>query len=323
MVIPGGSGFLGRTLAHWFAQRDWRVVILSRDPCAITNAEVVLWDGKTLGPWAEVIDDSEAVINLAGRSVNCRYHAKNRAAMMASRTESTRVIGEAIKQCENPPAVWLNSSTATIYRHRCDRAQTEEEGTYGAHQEAKDAYSLEVAHGWEAAFQESYQSLDQTRTRGLVLRTAMVFGQEPGGVYETLRKLAKCGLGGTLSHGRQFVSWLHEEDFCRSIEWLISQPDKKGIYNLTAPHPLPNREMMAALRKAVGVGFGLPAARWTLELGAFFLRTETELIVKSRRVEPARLLTEGFQFQFSDFANALVDLEQKLEGDAGSPRSAP
>lgn len=310
MVIPGGSGFLGRTLAKYFSQRDWRVVILSRHPSPIKGAEVFVWDGKTLGPWSQQLEGAKAVINLAGRSVNCRYNERNRTAMMNSRTDSTLIIGQAIAACKNPPKVWLNSSTATIYRHQYDKPNTESEGLYGASKEAKDTYSLEVAHAWEDAFEEAFRVNPLSQTRGLILRTAMVFGKESGGVYEALRKLTQQGLGGTMGHGRQYVSWLHETDFCRSIEWLIQNESAQGIYNLTAPNPLPNREMMATLRAALGVKFGLPATRWMLELGAFFLRTETELIVKSRRVEPERLLSEGYQFRFPHFEAAIKALEQ-------------
>lgn len=310
IIIPGGSGFLGRTLTQWFSQKGWRVVILSRQLTPIKGAEVIAWDGKNLGPWAKQLEGAKAVINLAGRSVNCRYHKQNRAAIIDSRVDSTLILGQAIAACQNPPAVWLNSSTATIYRHRYDTANTEATGLYGASKEAKDAYSLEVAHSWEEAFKKAYQDNDLIKTRSLILRTAMVFGKEPGGVYGTLRKLTRRGLGGTMGHGRQFVSWLHEEDFCRIIEWLIENEKAQGIYNLTAPKPLPNREMMTAIRKATRASFGLPAARWMLELGSFFLRTETELIVKSRRVEPERLLKEGYQFQFLTLPTALADLEK-------------
>ena len=310
IIIPGGSGFLGRTLAKWFSHRGFQVVILSRNSAAIEGAEVVMWDGKNLAEWTEQLEGAKAVINLAGRSVNCRYNQKNRAAMMSSRVDSTLVLGQAIAACKHPPAVWLNSSTATIYRHRYDAANTEASGLYGPHKEAKDAYSLEVAHAWEDAFEKAFQDNDLSQTRGLVLRTAMVFGNEPGGVYETMRKLVAMGLGGRMGHGRQFVSWLHSDDFCGIIEWLIDDGSKGGIYNLVAPNPLPNREMMATLRNVLGVKIGLPAPRWMLELGALFLRTETELIVKSRRVEPERLLAEGYRFLFSDFSAAITNLEK-------------
>lgn len=310
IIIPGGSGFLGRTLAKWFHQKGAEVIILSRSPQTFSYAKVLTWDAKNLGPWKDALEGATAVINLAGRSVNCRYHAANRKLMMESRTLSTAVLGAAIAQCQTPPQVWLNSSTATIYRHRYDAPNTESDGLYGADKEAKDHYSLEVAHAWEDAFAKAYSDHQFTETRGLVLRTAMVFGNEPGGVYETLRKLAKMGLGGTMGHGRQFVSWIHAEDFCRAIQWLIESPHCQGIYNLTAPEPLPNREMTQQLRQAVQAPFGLPATKAMLEIGAFFLRTETELILKSRRVIPERLQKEGFQFHHPHFSKAIIALEE-------------
>lgn len=321
LVIPGGSGFLGRTVAKWFIARGWQVIIFSRNPTPIAGAEVVAWDGVTLGEWAEQLEGSTAVLNLAGRSVNCRYHHKNREEMLDSRTQSTRVLGEAIAQCRTPPQVWLNSSTATIYRHRYDAPNTESEGLYGPEREAKDHFSLQVAHAWEEAFEQCYQDFQLGQTRGILLRTAMVFGNERGGVYETLRRLTRMGLGGTMGHGRQYVSWLHAEDFCRAVLWLIESEEAHGIYNLTAPNPLPNRQMMASLREALSVRFGLPAPRLFLEIGAFFLRTETELIVKSRRVVPERLLAEGFKFRYQTLSEALANLESESSsaGEEHSP----
>lgn len=313
LVIPGGSGFLGRTLAKWFSERGWEVVVLSRSQKPMEGARVVLWDGRTMGDWCCELEGAAAVINLAGRTVNCRYHETNRREMIDSRVESTRVLGEGIASAKIAPPVWLNSSTATIYRHRYDAANTEQAGLYGAEREAKDAFSLEVAHAWEEAFEEAYRANDLRRTRGVVLRSAMVFGNEPGGVYETMRKLVRLGLGGTMGHGRQFVSWIHSDDFCRAVSYLIEEEEAVGIYNITAPEPLPNREMMTALRQANGIPFGLPATRGMLEIGAFVLRTETELILKSRRVVPERLQEEGFEFGYQNLLEALAALEGQAE----------
>ena len=309
IIIPGGSGFLGRTLTRWYNLRFYEVTILSRNPSPVAGATVIAWDGKTLGAWSDHLEGATAVINLAGRSVNCRYHAANRRRMMDSRVDSTLVLGKAIAACANPPEVWLNSSTATIYRHRYDAPNTERDG-YGAEREAKDAFSLEVAHAWEDAFAKAYADNALHATRGILLRTAIVLGNELGGGYGTLRNLACAGLGGSMAGGRQWVSWIHERDFCRALDWLIASPEANGIYNIAAPNPIPNKAMMAALRRSVGTPFGLPATRWMLEVGAFFLRTETELIFKSRRVVPERLLEEGFTFEFDALPEALVDLER-------------
>jgi uncharacterized protein (TIGR01777 family) len=243
------------------------------------------------------------VLNLAGRSVNCRYTAGNRREMLDSRTESTRVLGQAIAACSRPPRVWLNSSTATIYKHSFDRAM-DETGEIGATPEAKDAFSIEVATAWEQAFAEASTSA----TRKVALRTAMVFGLGKGGVFEVLHRLTRLGLGGTMGHGRQYVSWIHEEDFCRAVEWLIEREDLSGPINLAAPTPVPNREMMRIFRRVCGMPIGLPATRWMLEVGAFMLRTETELIIKSRRVVPGRLLTSGFEFRHPEMEGAAREL---------------
>jgi uncharacterized protein len=269
IVLPGGSGFLGRTLAKHFASRGAEVIVLSRRGGTTHFARVVEWDGTTVGPWAGVLEGAAAVVNLAGRSVNCRYNAENRREIMDSRVLSTRALGRAIQHCHAPPAVWLNSSTATIYKHTYGLPHGEA-GEIAATPEARDAFSIEVARAWEAEFERA----ETPMTRKVTLRTAIVFGNEPGGVYEILRRLARAGLGGRNGDGRQYVSWIHAEDFCRAVEWLIGNGKARGIYNLAAPNPLPNGEAMAAIRKAVGMKLGLPATRWMLDLGARVIGTD-------------------------------------------------
>lgn len=306
IVIAGGSGFLGRTLIKWFSRSGGEFVVLNRRPAEMEGARIAIWDGRTVGEWAKELDGAEALINLAGRSVDCRYHARNRRAVMDSRVDSTRALGEAIYRCSSPPKVWLNSSTATIYKHTYGPAH-DEQGEIGADAEAKDAFSIEVARAWEKEFSNS----KTPSTRKVILRAAMVLGAEDGGVFQVLRRLTRLGLGGRMGHGRQFVSWIHAADFCRAVEWLLHNNNAEGIYNLSSPHPVTNSEMMATFRKASGVPFGLPATRWMLEIGAFFLRTETELIIKSRRVVPGRLLDEGFTFQFPHIEEAIEEIQRK------------
>ncbi|MGB0581943.1 MAG: epimerase [Limisphaerales bacterium] len=248
-------------------------------------------------------------MNLAGRSVDCRYHARNRRLIMDSRVKSTRVLGQAIAQCQLPPRVWLNSSTATIYEHSYETPMDEWKGRVRATPEAKDEFSLEVAKAWENAFAECHAP----DTRKVAMRTAMVLGTEDGGVYRVLRRLTRLGLGGAMGDGRQFVSWIHADDFCRAADWLISEAATCGVVNVTAPNPLVNHEMMNLLRGKLGVPFGLPAAKWMLEIGAFLLSTETELIIKSRRVIPRRLEQDGFRFRYRHFEQAVAALERKLE----------
>lgn len=304
IILAGGSGFLGRTLAQWYQTKAQEVVVFSRRAVTIPDARVVAWDGKNLGAWQEELEEATALVNLAGRSVNCRYHAKNRRAMMDSRLDSTRVLGEAIQRCSTPPSVWLNSSTATIYKHTYDQPHSET-GITESTPEAKDAFSVEIAKNWEAEFNQA----QTPNTRKVILRAAMVMGKLPGGVYEVLRRLTRFGLGGKMAHGRQYVSWLHEVDFCQIIDWLIENQHASGVYNLSAPNPVPNTEMMHTLRKVIGVPIGLPATAWMLEVGAFFMRTETELIIKSRRVIPQRLLDEGYEFSCPTFEGAVRALE--------------
>jgi len=309
VILAGGSGFLGQSLARGLSEEGYELIVLTRSPRAPEGrVRFVGWDGSTRGDWVAWLEGAKLVVNLAGRSVDCRYHADNRRDILDSRIQSTRVLGEAIGQCAKPPSVWLNSSTATIYKHSLDQPMDEATGEIGATPEAKDAFSVEVARAWERA-------LDEARTpatRKVALRTAMVLGLGGGGVFLVLRRLVRLGLGGPMASGDQFVSWIHEEDFCRAIHWLILRDDLSGPVNLAAPGPVTNRDMMRAFRRVCGVPVSLPATRWMLEVGAFFLRSETELIVKSRRVIPGRLMASGFQFRFSNLEDAVRNLEDQI-----------
>jgi uncharacterized protein len=306
IVIPGGSGHVGTILARDFHGAGHEVVVLSRQPQP-RPWRVVSWDGATPGSWSSELDGCDVVINLAGRSVNCRYTPANRRAILESRLLSTRVVGQAIAQAALPPRLWLQASTATIYSHRFDAPNDESSSVPTGHEPNSATaweFSGEVTRAWERVFDEAMT----THTRKIALRTSLVMSPEPGGVFDILLGLVRYGLGGTAGNGRQFVSWIHCEDFLRAIRWLIQHGDVEGVVNLAAPHPLPNAEFMRALRQAWGMPVGLPAATWMLEIGALFLRTETELILKSRRVVPRRLLDQGFQFRFPSWPNAARDL---------------
>jgi len=304
IILVGGSGFLGSVLAAFFAAKGIEVVILTRSPKARADTiREVGWDGTRLGDWTQELEGARALINLAGISVNCRYHARNRKLMLDSRLNSTRVLGEAVARCAHPPSAWLNSSTATIYKHTFGPAW-DEAGEIGGCAEAKDIFSVHVATEWERAFNEA----NTPRTRKVALRSAMVLGHGSNSVLPNLLRLARLGLGGSLAGGHQFVSWIHQEDFCRAVEWIIEQESLRGPVNLAAPNPVPNAEFMATIRKVCRVPFGLPASRWMLEIGAFFLRTETELIIKSRRVVPGRLLASGFAFRHQHLLPAIEHL---------------
>ena len=303
MILAGGSGFLGSALAKRFCERDYEVVVLTRAPrVRVDNIKELSWDGKRLGEWVKLVEGADAVINLTGRSVDCRYTAANRRVIVASRVDSTRVLGEAIARCAKPPRVWLNSSSATIYKHTFTTPM-DEAREMGETPEAKDEFSVEVIRKWEQALEQA----STPATHKVALRITMVFGAT-GGVFPVLRRLARFGLGGRMGSGRQFVSWIHIADFLRTVEWLLAHDDFSGPVNLAAPNPVPNAEMMRFMREVVGVPFGLPATERMLEVGALLLRTESELILKSRRVVPGRLLVAGFQFQFPEMRAAMQAL---------------
>lgn len=310
VVLAGGSGFIGQILARWFSDRNFDVVVLTRSQkLGSRDVREVPWDGKTVGAWTAELENALAIINLAGQSVNCRYHARNRRVLMESRLQPTRILGDAIAHCERPPRVWLNASTATIYKHSFDKAM-DEAGEIGATPAAKDKFSVDLAVAWEKTFQSAHTPA----TRKVLLRSAMVLGTGNNSVFPALRRLARLGLGGKMASGRQFVSWIHEEDFCRAIQWLIEHDEFDGAVNVAAPNPIPNREMMHIFRRVCGLRLGLPAPLWMLEIGAFFLRTETELIIKSRRVIPKRLEEAGFTFHFRKMEDAVREIESRIDG---------
>ncbi len=313
VVIPGGSGQVGTVLARALHRDGHDVVVLSRRP-DVRPWRVVAWDGSTLGNWQREIDGCDVVINLAGRSVNCRYTAANREEILQSRVLSTRVVGQAIARAARPPRVWLQASTATIYAHRYDSPNDEHCGhsrrRRGERTQQSWRFSIDVARAWERAFEDAVTD----GTRKVALRSAMTLSPDSGGVFDTLLRLARHGLGGSAGHGRQFMSWIHYEDFIAAVRWLIERDDIEGVVNVAAPNPLPNAEFMRILREACGVPFGLPANKWMLEIGAAFMRTETELILKSRRVVPARLLEHGFRFKYPDWRDAARDLCRQSTG---------
>ncbi len=306
IVIPGGTGQVGTILARAFHEDGHEVEVLSRKPVG-APWRVVAWDAETTGDWAAEFEGANAVINLAGRSVNCRYSQENRRTITESRVRSTRAVGDAIARAASPPQVWLQMSTATIYAHRYDAPNDEESGVLGgAEPNAPDTwrFSIDVAKSWERVVDESVVP----RTRKVKMRSAMVMSPDRGGVFDVMSRLVRCGLGGRAGNGRQYVSWIHHEDFVRAVYWLIKHDGLEGAVNLAAPHPLPNADFMSVLRDAWGVRFGLPATEWMLEVGALLLRTETELVLKSRRVIPRRLLESGFTFLFPNWPEAAGDL---------------
>ena len=310
VVIPGGSGQVGQVLAAHFHGAGHAVTVLSRRPES-APWRTFAWNGRDPGGWCGEVYGADVVINLAGRSVNCRYNQRNRRQILESRIRATEAVGRAIAEASHAPAIWMNASTATIYRHALDRSMDEATGELGGNEPDAPAtwrFSIEVATCWERAFFTG----TTPRTRRIALRSAMTMSPGRGGIFDTLLGLVRAGLGGTAASGEQFVSWIHYLDFIRAIEYLIAHAEFEGAVNVCAPNPLTNRDLMRILREAWGARFGLPASKWMLEVGAVLMQTETELILKSRRVVPGRMLSAGFQFQFPDWRGAARDLVGRL-----------
>jgi uncharacterized protein (TIGR01777 family) len=289
IVIPGGTGQIGRILARHFRAQGHRVTLYGRD-------------------WTHLkLEDTDLLINLAGRSVNCRYHPRNRQQIYDSRINTTRLLGQTLAKLRNPPKIWMNASTATIYRHALDRPMDELTGELGGNEPgAPDTwnFSIKVAKDWEAAF----FAAKLPGTRQIALRSAITMSPDPGGAFSVFLTLVRYGLGGTTGPGNQYVSWIHDLDFVRAVDFLIAREDLDGPINLAAPHPLPNRDFMRLLREAWGIRIGLPAPTPLLELGTWLMRTESELVLKSRQVIPTRLANAGFAFQFPHWVEAAKDL---------------
>lgn len=303
IVIFGANGFLGRYLTRHYARNGKEVVAIARSREGWSGDGMFLeWDGKTQGPWALALEGAEAVINLAGRSVNCRYTPENKRQIIDSRVDATRAIGEAIRNCKVPPRTWLNASTATWYRHAEDKPQNDWLGEPG------EGFSCEVAQAWEDAF---FNAPIAAETRKVALRIAMVMANETETVYQVLRGLTARGLGGAMGNGNQRVSWIHMEDFLRAVDFVIQDPFLDGVINITAPEFPNNRDLMKHFREAVGMPIGLPAAKWMLKIGAWFMGTETELVLKSRWVDAMRLREAGFRWRWSRVADAIADLEHR------------
>ena len=296
IVIPGGSGQVGRMLARSFHSQGHDITVLSRQP-ASAPWRVVQWDGITPGCWISALEKTDVCINLTGRSVNCRYTKHNRRAIYDSRIESTRLLNEVIESLKHPPRLWLNASTATIYRHSLDREMGESNGELGGGEPGVPDtwnFSIDVAKGWEEAF----FSKATPQTRKIAMRSSITFSPDRNGAFDVLSTLVRCGLGGTQGSGEQYVSWIHETDFIRAIEFLIAKQEFSGVVNIASPNPLQNVEFMRGLREAWGARIGLPASSWMIEMGAFVMRTESELVMKSRRVVPEKLLQAGFKFMY-------------------------
>jgi len=307
IVLAGGTGFIGQLLIDHWKEDPIDIVVLSRklypDHGRVRYA---VWDGETIGEWARELDGADVLINLAGKSVDCRYTEHNKRLILASRINSTKVLGEAIRQASIPPRLWINSGSATIYRHAPDRQMDEITGEIETDRQ-EYRFSMQVCSDWEQSFWGASVPDD---VRKVVLRMAIILGRK-GGVLPVLKRLTYLGLGGTMGRGDQFMSWLHERDLSNIFEFVIQNDGIAGTYNASAPTPIRNRDFMALLRQSLGIRIGLPATEWMLGIGAVFLRTEPELVIKSRNVIPKKLLDAGFKFQFSRAKEAIGALITK------------
>lgn len=294
IIIAAGTGFLGKNLENYFTGKGYQVEILTRNP---KRKNEIYWDAKTLGEWKNVLEDADVVINFAGKSVDCRYTEKNKQEIFDSRIQSTKVLQQAIDGCLNKPKVWLNASSATIYIHSETNLNTEENGIIG------DDFSMNICKSWENEFFKA----ETKNVRKVALRTSIVLGNN-GGAFPKLKMLTKLGLGGKQGDGNQKISWIHIDDFCKAVELIINHENISGKINITAPHPLSNEEFMRRLRKEIQVPFGLNAQVWQLEMASLFLKTETELLLKSRNVYPEKLMKSGFEFMYPEVDDAFKNL---------------
>ena len=318
VVIPGGTGQVGTALGRALRSDGHEVVVLTR---RVAGPGQVFWDGERLGSWTREIDGSDVVVNLAGRSVSCRYTKGNLTQMMRSRVRSARVAGQAIAAADRPPRAWLQMSTATIYAHTLGAPHDDVTGVIGGSEEGVPGYwsfSVDIAQAWERELAEA----DVPATRKVALRSAMVMTPDSGGVFDMLSRMARLGLGGPVAGGEQYVSWIHEDDFTAAIRFIIGRDVLTGPVNLASPVPERQRDFMRELRGAWGIPIGLPASRWMAEAGALAIRTDTELLLKSRRVVPARLTTAGFEFRHGAWPPAAHDLVRRARARAGHDRDA-
>ncbi|WP_433779289.1 TIGR01777 family oxidoreductase [Flavobacterium anhuiense] len=297
LLIAAGTGFLGKVLANHFKNKFDEIVILTRGKSqTIDGIKYVNWNARTFTGWEKELENATVLINLAGKSVDCRYTKGNKKEILWSRIESTKILNKAVSKCQNPPKHWLNSSTATIYRFSLDKQMDEVDGEIG------NDFSINVALSWEKAFFKT----ETPNTLKTALRTSIVLGKN-GGAFIPLKALAKIGFGGKQGKGNQFVSWIHEDDFANAVNFIIEK-EITGVINIVSPTPIRNVDFMQKLRKAVGFPFGIPLNTFFLEIGSFFIRTETELVLKSRNVVPKRLLENGFEFKFGEIDKAFRDL---------------
>jgi uncharacterized protein (TIGR01777 family) len=297
LIIAAGTGLLGHVLTNHFRDKFEEIVILTRGESKTNgNIKYANWNAKTFSGWETELENADVLINLTGKSVDCRYTEKNKKEILLSRIQSTKILNKAVLHCKNPPKHWLNSSTSTIYRFSLDKQMDEIDGEIG------NDFSINVAISWEKSFFKT----ETPNTLKTALRTSIVLGKN-GGAFIPLKTLAKLGFGGKQGKGNQYISWIHEKDFANAVEFII-QKQMTGVLNIVSPQPISNADFMEKLRKAIRMPFGIPMNSFLLKIGSFFIRTETELVLKSRNVIPKRLLEDGFTFKFENLDNAFQNL---------------
>ncbi len=307
IVLAGGTGFLGRLLVKKFLSQKHELVVLSRGGSASSQATLVPWDAYTLSGWAKEMDGADLVINLTGKKINCLFTEKNLKILRDSRIHSTQVIAQAINQLKNPPPLWIQMSAIDIYPHRFEDSNNEQEGGMGEEEGKVPPNWLkitELIQDWESAV----YSAKTPSTRKVIARCSVVMSPEKKTAFDIFLRLARYGLGGSVAGGKQWVSWIHEDDFVRSIEFLIDNPSIHGPVNLSSPQPLPQKEFMKILRESWGIKWGLPAQKWMVFLASFFTQIEPVLVLKSRYTLPKILLDAGFSFQFPSWEKATKNL---------------
>ncbi|HVD99936.1 MAG TPA: TIGR01777 family oxidoreductase [Cytophagaceae bacterium] len=298
IILAGGTGFIGDFLQEYFRDKAKEIVVLTRSQARREgNITYHTWDGKTLGTWKDQLEGAEMLINLSGKSVNCRYTEENKQAIFDSRTQSTHVLGEAVKQLKHPPVVWFNAASATIYRHAEDRPNDEFNGEY------HNDFSVQVCKRWE----ESFEAIKLSATRKIILRIAIVLGKKDG-VVKRFKTLTQFGLGGKQGSGEQYFSWIHEQDLAGIMEFLYQHSELEGIFNCSSPNPVKNKTMMSIYRKILKPILAIHSPAWLLKLGAGMIGTETELLLKSRWVLPKRLQEAGYEFKYLKLEDALEDI---------------
>lgn len=299
-IIAGGTGFMGQALIDTLKDHFRQIIVLTRGEARRDGkVKFVNWDAKNVGRWSSEFEGADLIVNFCGRSVDCRYNEKNKQAIIKSRVESTLALGAAAIVAFNPPKVWINAGSATIYEHAEQQVMTEDEGIIG------HGFSVDVCKKWE----ETFNDTPVPGTRKVLFRFALVLGKK-GGVLQRLLQIGRFGLAGTCGRGNQKVSWVHETDFLNMMLFALKNEQIEGTYNCTSPHPVRNGYFMRAIREAAHFPFAIPLKKWMLDIGARIMGTEVELLLKSRNVVPKKMLEAGFKFRFPYVTSALKDLVQ-------------